>query len=140
MLVEDSEEDAILLLHELKRGGIDPIHERADTAEKFKSALQLATWDIVIADYRLPSFSALAALEILKERGLDLPVIIISGKIGEDLAVAAMKAGANDYVMKNNLSRLVPAIQREMRDAQERRGRREAEDALKNQFRRSAHF
>ncbi len=135
LLVEDSEEDAVLLLHELKRGGMDPVHDRADTAENYTRALQQGKWDIVIADYRLPSFSALAALELLKQSGLDLPFIIISGKIGEDMAVAAMKAGANDYMMKNNLSRLVPAIQRELRDAQERRGRREAEEALKNQFR-----
>lgn len=135
LIVEDSEEDALLLLHELKRGGIDPVYERADTAEKYQQILQSGQWDIVIADYRLPGFSALAALEILNASGLDLPFIIISGKIGEDLAVAAMKAGANDYVMKNNLSRLVPAIQRELRDAQERRGRREAQEALKNQFR-----
>lgn len=135
LIVEDSEDDAVLMLRELVRGGFAPVHERVETAESFQAALSARRWDLIICDYRMPRFNALAALEIVKNSGLDLPFIIISGKIGEDLAVSAMKAGANDYLMKSNMSRLVPAIERELRDAQERRGRREAEDALQNQFR-----
>lgn len=134
LLVEDSEDDALLLLHELKRNDIVPVECRVETADAYREALDNQKWDVVIADYRLPGFSAMEALQILKEHGDDLPFIVISGKIGEDLAVAAMKAGAGDYVMKSNLSRLVPAIQREIREAEERRRRREAEAALKNQF------
>jgi two-component system phosphate regulon sensor histidine kinase PhoR len=135
LVVEDSEDDALLMLRELVRGGFDPLHERVETAEALQAALAGQSWDVIVADYRMPGFSALAALEIVKESGFDLPFIIVSGKIGEDLAVAAMKAGADNYIMKSNLPRLVPAIERELRDAEERRGRRAAEEALKNQFR-----
>ena len=127
LIVEDSEDDAFLMLRELVRGGFEPLHERVETAESFRAALAEGRWDVVIADYRMPRFNALAALDIVRKSGLDLPFIIISGKIGEDLAVSAMKAGAHDYLMKSNMSRLVPAIERELRDARERRGRREAE-------------
>ena len=99
-----------------------------------KQALADREWDVITSDYNMPGFSALAALDILKESGLDLPFIVVSGKIGEDQAVATMKAGAHDYVMKQNLSRLAPAIEREIREAGERRMRREAEVALKRQF------
>ncbi|WP_243372774.1 hybrid sensor histidine kinase/response regulator [Geotalea sp. SG265] len=135
LILEDSEDDAALLLHELKRNGLVAYHERVDTAEAFRKALAQGEWHFILSDYRMPGFNALEALAILKESGADLPFIIVSGKIGEDLAVAAMKAGAGDYVMKGNLSRLVPAIQRELREADERRRRREAEEALNNQFR-----
>jgi len=135
LIVEDSEDDALLMLRELVRGGFDPLHERVETAEALQAALAGHSWDVIVADYRMPGFGALAALEIVKESGFDLPFIIVSGKIGEDLAVAAMKAGAGNYIMKSNLPRLVPAIERELRDAEERRGRRAAEEALKNQFR-----
>ncbi|ACM18400.1 response receiver histidine kinase [Geotalea daltonii FRC-32] len=135
LILEDSEEDAVLLVRELKKGGMDLSHERIDTPTALERALVQRTWDIIIADYRMPGFNAVEALEILRGTDMDIPFIILSGKIGEDLAVAAMKAGANDYVMKSNLSRLVPAIQRELREAEERKRRREAEEALKNQFR-----
>lgn len=135
LILEDSEDDAALLLRELKRSGMDLYHERLDTAEAFRQALLRGGWHFILSDYRMPGFNALEALAMLKESGEDLPFIIVSGKIGEDLAVAAMKAGAGDYVMKDNLSRLVPAIQRELREADERRRRREAETALNDQFR-----
>ena len=134
LIVEDSEDDALLLIHELKLGGYRPIHERVETAEDLQRVLGERQWDIILSDYRMPSFNALGALAIVKASGLDLPFIIISGKIGEETAVAAMKAGANDYVMKGNLSRLVPAIEREMREAAERRGRRRAEEMMHTQF------
>jgi hypothetical protein len=99
-----------------------------------KAALVDRQWDVITSDYNMPGFNALAALDILKKSGLDLPFIVVSGKIGEDQAVAAMKAGAHDYVMKQNLSRLIPAIEREIRESGERSMRREAEVALKRQF------
>lgn len=134
LIIEDSEDDIFLLLHELRKGGYSPDHLAVCTADAMKSALAEHTWEIISSDYNMPGFSALAALDILKESKIDLPFIVVSGKIGEDQAVAAMKAGANDYVMKHNLSRLTPAIGREIRDADERRKRRDAEVALKRQF------
>ncbi|RNC67739.1 MAG: response regulator [Desulfuromonadales bacterium] len=134
LILEDSEDDLQLLLRAVRRGGIDPVYERADTAEGMCAALESRAWDVIIADYNMPRFGALAALDIVKERGLDIPFIIVSGKIGEDLAVAAMKAGAHDYLMKGNLSRLVPAIEREIREADERRRRRLAEETIRTQF------
>ena len=134
LIIEDSEEDALLLARELKRGGYDITWEREDTPEGVRHALASSEWDAVTSDYNMPRFNALIALGILKESGIDLPFIVVSGKIGEETAVEAMKAGAHDYVMKNNLPRLVPAIEREIREAEERRKRREAEVALQTQF------
>jgi PAS domain S-box-containing protein len=131
LIVEDSEDDTELLVNELECCGYDLIYERVDTQSAMQSALDKQQWDIVIADYSMPSFSAPAALNILKKKALDLPFIIVSGSIGEDLAVAAMKSGAHDYLMKNKLARLVPAVERELREACERRKRREAEQALR---------
>jgi len=121
LIVEDSEDDAALILRELRRGGYDLSAERVDTAEEMEGALQNAAWDVVITDFNLPRFSALAALDLIKKHQLDLPFIIVSGIIGEDIAVAAMKAGAHDYLKKDNLARLVPAIERELRECAERR-------------------
>lgn len=130
LIVEDSEDDAILLLRELRRGGCDPIFERVDTPAAMTNALDKQTWDIVIADYSMPHFSAPEALKLMQKSGLDLPFIIVSGKIGEDTAVAAMKAGAHDYIMKNNLARLVPVINRELQEVEERREHKRADEAL----------
>ena len=130
LIVEDSEDDAILLLRELRRGGCDPIFERVDTPAAMTDALDKRTWDIIIADYSMPNFSAPDALKMMQKSGLDLPFIIVSGKIGEDTAVAAMKAGVHDYIMKNNLARLVPVIKRELREVEERREHKQAEGAL----------
>ena len=126
LIVEDAPNDAMLLLLELEDGGYDPTCARVDTAAAMQAALAEQLWDIVIADYSMPHFSALAALRLLQDCGLDLPFIIVSGAIGEDTAVAAMKAGAHDYLMKDNLARLVPAVERELREAQVRRQREEA--------------
>ena len=130
LLVEDSEDDATLLGRQLKRDGFDARVERVETAAEMDAALDRESWDLVIADYALPTFSAPAALGVLKRRGLDLPFIIVSGTIGEETAVAAMKAGAHDYLMKGHLARLAPAIRRELREADDRRGRAAAEAAL----------
>ncbi len=131
LLIEDSEDDAFLLLKELERGGYAVECERVQTGAAMKKALAGREWDIVISDYRMPRFSAPLALNTLKESGLDLPFIIVSGKIAEDMLVDAMRAGANDYFMKGNLSRLIPAVERELREAAERRIRRRAERSIR---------
>jgi PAS domain S-box-containing protein len=141
LLVEDNEEDALLVLRELSRGGYDLRPDRVETADTFRQALQRQDWDLIIADYSLPGFTGLAALAHLRETSLDLPFIIVSGAIGEEVAVQGMKAGAHDYLLKGNLSRLVPAVERELREAQERRDRRRAEAALReNAQRLHLHF
>ncbi|MDX2097372.1 MAG: ATP-binding protein [Leptolyngbyaceae cyanobacterium bins.59] len=132
IIVEDSEDDALLILLELQRGGYSPDPRQVTTAAEMKAALDQESWDIVIADYNMPSFSAPAALKLLQERGLDIPFIVVSGSIGEDTAVALMKAGAHDYLMKDNLARLLPAVERELREAEERRQRRQAEQSLRS--------
>ncbi len=130
LIVEDCDDDALLVAHELRGGGHELEYERVETADQVKAALAGGPWDLVIADYALPGLSALRTLEILQSSGLDLPVIIVSGTIGEETAVAAMKAGAHDYVMKSNLSRLNPVVERELREAAVRRQRRAAEMAV----------
>lgn len=132
--VEDSEEDALLLVRELKLGGYDPEVKRVCTPEDMRAALNRRQWDVVISDHVMPGFSGLDALQLLKDIGIDLPFIIVSGKIGEDVAILAMKAGAHDYILKDKLARLVPAIQRELRDAETRRQRRAADEALKKAY------
>lgn len=131
LIIEDSEDDAELLAITLKRGGYQVIYQRVDTKTDLEIALSTQPWDIVLADYSMPQFSAIAALEILKERGLDLPFVIVSGKIGEDTAVAAMKAGAHDYLIKGQLSRLLPAVERELREAIFREEYRAAQKRLR---------
>jgi phosphoserine phosphatase RsbU/P len=136
LIVEDSEDDAVLLTFELRRGDYSPISKRIETVEALQQALAEETWDVVISDYVLPGFSGLEALRLVRRSGLDLPFIVVSGKIGEDTAVQAMKEGANDYLIKGNISRLVPAIEREMQEAEVRRKRRDAEAALVRSERR----
>jgi len=131
LLVEDSEDDAQLLVRELARAGFEPRVERVDTAAAMQRALDREQWDIVVGDYSMPQFGGAAALELLRARGLDIPFVIVSGTIGEERAVAAMRAGARDYVSKNNLKRLVPVMERELREAAGRRDRLRAEAALR---------
>ncbi len=121
LIVEDSEDDAQLVLRQLRTGGYDPHWERVDTREGMQRALDGQVWDVIICDYTLPRFDALAALKSVQESEKGIPFIIVSGKIGEDTAVAAMKAGAHDYVMKDKLNRLPAAVEREIRDASTRR-------------------
>lgn len=137
LMIEDSEDDTDLLLRELRRGGYEPNYDRIETAAAMKAALTRQRWDIVIADYRLPHFSAPAALVLLQASGLDLPFIIVSGVIGEEAAVSAMKAGAHDYLMKGRLARLIPAIERELREVEIRRDHRQMAQALAD---REKHF
>lgn len=130
LIVEDEEDDVLMLLRELRQGGFDPVHSTVSSAQEMRQALAGRSWDIIISDYSLPAFSGLAALEIAREIAPDLPVIIVSGAIGEETAVALMKAGAQDYVMKSALGRLVPAVERELKDARQRRAHRQTELAL----------
>ena len=131
LLVEDSENDALLLLRELKKAGHKVVHERVDTASEMRAALAREHWDLVLSDFVMPQFGGLEALRIFKATGQDIPFILVSGKVGEDAAVAAMKAGAHDYIMKTNLKRLAPAVERELAEAENRRRRRQAEKALR---------
>jgi two-component system sensor histidine kinase UhpB len=131
LLVEDSDADAQLITMELRQYRSDLRCQRVQDEAAFRSQLEAAHWDVIIADYRLPRFNAATALRIVQEKRLDVPFVIVSGTIGEDVAVAAMKAGANDYVMKGKLARLVPAVERELRDAEIRRAHaRTAEELL----------
>jgi PAS domain S-box-containing protein len=131
LMVEDSETDAELLLEELRGGGFDVSWERVQTAETMKAALERRRWDIVFSDYSMPGFDAPSAISVLRGTGLDIPLVIVSGTVGEDTAVEAMKAGAHDYFRKDRLApRLVPVIDRELREAQSRAERRRAESAL----------
>jgi PAS domain S-box-containing protein len=126
LLVEDSEDDAELLLLELSRIGFDVEHGRVDTAAAMREALSGGRWDLVLSDYTMPEFDAHAALRVLKDSGNDIPFIIVSGAIGEETAVGALKAGAHDFLVKGRLTRLLPAIERELREVEVRRERREA--------------
>ena len=136
LIVEDSEDDAQLLMLELKRGGLDLESKRVETAEAFLEALKDVKWNLIISDFSLPQFSAPQALELLQASGLDLPFIIVSGTIGEEAAVSALKAGAHDFLVKGNMPRLIPAIQRELKDAETRHKRREADEALQKSIAR----
>lgn len=128
LIVDSSESSAAPILEELRRGGYDPTYQRVDTPLTMNTALETRSWDVVISNYSMPRFSAPAALKVLEINGLDLPFIVVSKTITEEIAVAVMKAGAHDYVMKDNLARLNPAIQRELREAEVRLGRRKAEE------------
>ncbi len=131
LVVEDSEDDGLLLVEALRAGGFEPAALRVETADQTRAALDSQAWDVVIADYSLPRFSAPAALEVLRTQGLDLPFIVVSGQVGEETAASLMKAGAHDYLRKGDLARLAPAIRRELAEAQGRRERRRAEVALR---------
>jgi PAS domain S-box-containing protein len=121
LLIEDSEDDAALVLRELRRGGYEPICQQVQTAVDLGAALDQQEWDVVISDFAMPQFSGMAALAIVRERQPDLPFILVSGNIGEEMAVSAMKAGANDYLMKNALARLAPAVRKEIAETKARR-------------------
>ncbi|MCA9988236.1 MAG: response regulator [Anaerolineales bacterium] len=121
LIVEDNEDDALLLLRELKKGNFQPRSERVESRPEMLSALTRKKWDIIIADYSMPNFGAVEALNLLQEEGLEIPFFIVSGTIGEDVAAAAMRGGAKDYLMKGNLTRLIPAIEREIQEKQMQR-------------------
>jgi len=129
LLVEDYAADAELLIAELRRGGFEPSWERVDSAAGLALALQNPRWDVITCDWVMPQFSAPAALKMIQDSRIDVPVIIVSGQVGEEVAVTAMKGGACDYVSKDRLTRLCPAINRELHEVEERRARRRSEAA-----------
>ncbi len=136
LLVEDSDADGELVLRELRRGGFRVAHQRVDTRDALINALNGDTWDLIISDYAMPGFSGMEALACVRATGNDLPFIFVSGTIGEEVAVTAMKAGAQDYLLRDLLTRLVPAVERELRDAEVRQERHRAERALRDNERR----
>jgi diguanylate cyclase (GGDEF)-like protein/PAS domain S-box-containing protein len=131
LIVEDSEDDAVLLFHALQRGGYDPVYEIVDTHEAMSDALSRQSWDLVISDYAMPRFSGLDALKLLQAKDPDTSFVLMTGRVGEEVAVDAMKAGANDYILKSNPARLIPAVERELRDTRARRENRQNEQALR---------
>ncbi len=131
LLVEDSHDDADLILHELNEGGFEIHSARVDAEVEMRAALADCSWDVVISDFNLPRFSAHKALAVLREANADCPFIIVSGCIGEESAIALMKEGASDFVMKDGLTRLIPAIERELREATMRREHRHTQEALR---------
>jgi PAS domain S-box-containing protein len=130
LYVEDSERDVAVVTRHLVRAGCELTVDRVETAKEMRTALQAKEWDLILCDYTMPQFNALAALALLQESKLDIPFIIISGTIGEQTAVEAMIAGAQDYLMKDNLVRLSVAVEREVQEAQNRHTRRKMEAAL----------
>src|SRR6266576_3992467 len=130
LLVEDSQVDALLLTHALERGNFDPACERIDSREAMETCLEKKHWDLILADHSMPGFSAPEALELVKRKQLDIPFSIRSGHIDEDTATASMRAGAHDYIMKDRLARLIPAVERELREAAVRADLRSVHDDL----------
>ena len=131
LIVENSEDDALLLLEALRHGGYEPEFERVQTAESMRTALRGRDWDLILCDYSMPVFDAPAALRVLQETARDLPFIIVSGIVGEEVAIEALKLGADDYLLKQNLIRLIPAIERSLKDAESRRRHSAAERMTK---------
>jgi PAS domain S-box-containing protein len=147
LFVEDSEDDALLILFRIKKAGYEVEQSRVETAIEMEKMLIEKEWDIVLSDYKMPHFNGLEALAILKKSGIDIPFIIISGTIGEEIAVEAMRSGAHDYIMKNNLQRLLPAIERELRESENRAERkllekkkRSTDEALRESENRYRHI
>lgn len=137
LVVEDSPRDAELLVHTLEQGGYRVVHERVHTADAMREALASKPWDMILSDDAMQRFDALSSLHVLQESGQDIPFVIVSGTLGEDRAVQLMKAGASDYISKRHLARLIPVVARERADAEERRQRRAAEEALREREQQS---
>ncbi len=132
LVVEDSADDTLLLLHELRRNGYEPTHRQVETAGEMQAALQQQSWDVVVSDYTMPQFSGSEALRLITGSKLNIPFIFVSGTCGEEAAVHMMKAGADDYIVKGSLARLVPAIEREMESARARQSRMNSEAAVQH--------
>ncbi|MCJ7533374.1 MAG: PAS domain S-box protein, partial [Anaerolineales bacterium] len=131
LIVEDSESDAAMVVHLLRKAGYDVHDQRVESAGQMQAALEKQAWDVVISDYHLPQFNGPAALALIQEACLDIPFIVVSGIIDEETAIAMMRAGANDYLMKGKLNHLAAAVERELRDAKVRWGRKQADEALR---------
>jgi len=130
LIIEDSESDTLLLIRQLRQGGFEPVYKRMDTEEEMRASLAQERWDIIFSDHMMPQFNSREALRVYQESGLDIPFIIISGTIGEEAAIDALKSGASDYLVKGKLARLIPAVERELREAKGREARRKAEKEL----------
>jgi PAS domain S-box-containing protein len=127
LMVDDSENDVLLIIHNLQKGGYDPLYERVETAAAMKNALKVKQWDIILCDYKMPKFNAPSAIAVLKKANIDISLIIVSGTMGEETAVECMRLGAKDYIMKSNLSRLCPAIARELEELKVRNKEKQME-------------
>src|SRR5437762_1160997 len=138
LIVEDSAADAELMLRALRTGGFAPAYERVESAAAMRETLARQPWDVVLGDYNLPGFDVPAALAVLQEHGQDIPFIVVTGSVGEDAAVAAMKAGATDYIMKDRLQRLAPAVLRAVADAAVRREHQRLQQQLQQSQRLEA--
>jgi PAS domain S-box-containing protein len=132
LIIEDSEDDALLMLRELQKGGFEPVYKIVDTEHDMQEALKSQAWDLIISDFSLPGFNGLEALKTARKYDPDVPFILVSGTIGEDIAVTAMKSGAHDYMMKDNLKRLIPAVKRELHDARVRKAHKKTQSDLKD--------
>jgi PAS domain S-box-containing protein len=130
-MVEDSEDDTMLLIRNLHKGGYNPLYERVETAAAMKKAIKEKDWDIILCDYKMPRFSVPSAIDVLKSTKIDIPFIVVSGTIGEETAVECMRLGAHDYIMKSSLSRLCPAITRELEEAKIRHREKQVEEKLR---------
>ncbi len=140
LIIEDLEDDVSLVLRALKKGGYNPVYERAETAAAMKKALKEKQWDIILCDYSLPTFNVPSAIAILKEANIDIPLIVVTGKIGEEKAAECMRLGAKDYIITDNLSRLCPAIARELKDAEVRNKQNHIEEKLRREEQRFRAF
>ena len=128
IIVDDSEDDSDFIQDEIKKAGYELTVVRVDSANDLRDALAQGGWDLVLSDHSMPGFSASAALRVFEGSGMDIPFIIVSGAIGEELAVALMRLGAHDFIMKDRLGRLVPAIERELEEAEVRRNYKKAQE------------
>jgi DNA-binding NtrC family response regulator len=137
LIVEDSEDDAYLVERVLRRHGFQPICRRVDNDVQMREALQERQWDLIISDYLMPSFNALGAMQMYRDQGLDVPFIVVSGSIGEDVAVQAMKSGVHDYLMKDNLMRLGATVERELREAANRREKATLQERITTMLRQA---
>ncbi|MDZ7641141.1 MAG: response regulator [Desulfurivibrio sp.] len=134
LLIEDAEDDALLILRALRKGGYEPRHQRVDSEAALRQALNEESWDLVLSDYAMPGFDGLKAVEIVHYLQPELPFILVSGAVGEEAATEVMRRGARDYIMKEKLTRLVPAVQRELAESRERKRRRKIEESLQAQL------
>ena len=130
LIIDDSEQDALLIIRDLEKDGYHPFYERVETDDAMKKALQEKQWDMILCDCNLQKFNAPSAIAVLKEANIDIPLIIISGSVGEDTAAEYMRIGAKDFITKGNLSRLCPAVNRELKDADVSKKQKQAEVKL----------
>src|SRR4029077_5724458 len=133
LIIESTDADAEVLLEELRKGGYNPQFERVDTRTAMSRALTRQIWDVILSNHSLPRFNAMMALAVLKKVGQDIPFIVVSASPGEELAISSLKMGAHDYILKGNIARLVPAVERELQETEVRKERKRAELNVQHQ-------